>query len=386
MKTLFNSKPDNQMRKLLYDKIQTAGRKIKADARADGQSLAMKHPSLPLLKGDSLLPYISPIKARCEQLGMEVLHTSQPASHHPNGKIDNDWAQMHHCKLQEELNTIVTRLEMLQRELGTFNPSILSKQIRNSILIGIGLLIGEVVINTQAFQVTGDNLISCLILSLAASGAVCLGAHFAGRKYKDAITRTERWTVIIISFIGIGIFSGVIASLRSLYFKRTGIDVNPLFFTVFNMVFFLMAAVATRYLHPTKDELDANRDAMQKHKEMIELIKQRKSKEQEQMQHVINTKEQIKENIKAQFEAEYALGLVKTLYREAVEEFRMGNMMSRTGIPDCWNETIPDLNIPHITFKSAINKYNDEFTELNNSMFTQPKPQTNENNNKHLLN
>jgi len=81
MKLFSSSKPKNQIRGVLRDLVQTKGSKIKADAKADGQYLALKRPSLPLLKGDTLTHYISPIKARCEQVAMEVLHTSQPASH-----------------------------------------------------------------------------------------------------------------------------------------------------------------------------------------------------------------------------------------------------------------------------------------------------------------
>jgi hypothetical protein len=375
MKLFSSSKPKNQIRGVLRDLVQTKGSKIKADAKADGQYLALKRPSLPLLKGDSLIHYISPIKARCEQVAMEVLHTCQPASHLPHERIDTDWAQMHNQQLQEELDIIKNKLEMIPRELGSFNPATLSNRIRNSILVGIALLIGEVVLNTQAFQVTGDNLLSCLILSLAASGAVCLGAHFAGRKYKDATTRRERWVVVLVSLVGMGIFSAVIATLRSLYFKRSGIDINPILFTVFNMIFFLIAAIATWYNYPTKDELETNRDNLQKHKEMKKLTKQKKIKEQEIMEHGKQTKEQVKENIQAQLEAEYAVGLVRTLYKESIGEWRMGNIMSRTGVPDCWNDPIPELDIPLITFQSTINKYK-EFND---------KPQSHENRNTNYL-
>jgi len=225
--------------------------------------------------------------------------------------------------------------------------------------------LGEVVLNTMAFQITGDNLLSTLILSASVSFAVCLGAHFAGRKYKDAKSKIEKWIVVIISAIGITIVSSVIASLRTIFLKRIGVDLNPIYFIVFSIVFFLITSLATWYLYPTLEEIEENKDNLQKYKMILKLEKEKKVKEKEILEHEITKNEKSKEHLNSSMYAEYAIERIKKLYRESVDTFIAANRLGRKDNPDFLNDEIPPLDIPNINFESIINKYIDH--ENNNN-------------------
>ena len=346
--------------------IEIEHAKIKALAYTNGKMDGMKDPAQPFAKEDKLVHYIS-FKSSYENLAIKILQKFLPASQLVEGKMDADMAEVHNKRLTDELDKSQRQINILKRELGPYDPSSLASRINKTNALGAGLFIGEVVLNTQAFQVTGENLLSSLILSASVSLAVCLGAHFAGRKYKDAKTKMEKRLVVIISTVGIIVVSSVIASLRTIFLKRIGVEVNPIYFTVFNIVFFLITAFATWYLYPTSEEIEQNRNHLQKYKLIQKLEKEKKFREQEVMEHERTTKEKLKEYLRTLMYVELTIERIKKLYRESVDTYIGANRLGRKDNPDYVNDQIPALDIPNINFQSIIHKYKDNENTNNSS-------------------
>lgn len=362
MKPIFTQQP-NLNRENIDTLIEKEAENINQVAYDKGRHWGLQ--DMPPMQGDKLAPYLIDIKAKCEQLALKVLQKLKPALHLPQGRIDADWADMHHKRLGGEIKEMDKHIFLHRHEIGSYSPAEIASRIWKANLVSVGLFIAEVVQNTQAFQVFGDNLLFCLLLASSVSLAVSFGAHFAGRQYNDAKTKFKRRMVVVISFVGMSILSSVVASMRSLFLKKIGVDVDPLDFTIFNMVFFLIAALASWYLFPTKQELDQNRQNLHKHNQLKKLEKNKIEKVKEQVEHEITSKQTIHQHLDATMEAEYAIERIKSVYAEAVAVFINANMLCRKEIPACFSDCIPPLNIPHITFHSTINKYKNSNHENN---------------------
>ena len=134
-----------------------------------------------------------------------------------------------------------------------------------------------------------------------------------------------------------------------------------------NIVFFLIAAIATWYLHPSKEEIDQNEEAMKLYQKIQKLKAEKKEKEEEQVEHEKSTKDKLKQNLRSLVYGEYTIERVRRLYKESVGEFKSANLLCRHDVPDCFGDQIPELDIPHITFKSTINKFKHDENDFNNS-------------------
>jgi hypothetical protein len=336
--------------------IETEHTKIKADAYNDGKHDGMKEPAQPLAKNDKLVHHIH-FKSKYESLALKVLKIIQPASQLAEGRKYKELADAKSKIIADEIIGLEKNISILKQELDKYDPSHIASRIRTTHIIGASLFIGEVALNTAAFQVTGDNLISCLTLAASVSLAVCFGAHFAGRKFKDAKTIFEKRLIIFTSAIGMGIVSAVIASLRTSYLHRIGVEVNPIYFTVFNFVFFLIAAFATWYYYPNKEEIEQNKESLQKLKFLKKFEKEKQEKQDELHEHEKVKNETLGQYTRAVMEAEYAIERIKIMYRESIAEYQKGNRMGRKDFPECFNDEIPELNLPDINFQSIITKY-----------------------------
>lgn len=337
--------------------IETEHLRIKKSAYDIGKQHGMKEPPLPLVKGDKIIHFIGGIKGSYEQLVMKVLKKILPAIHMPEGRIDRDHAEIHNKRLTDGIAKLRKQKELFKRELGDRNPEDLLSKIKNTRLICFCLFIGETIINTFAFEVLGDNLLFSLLLSASVAFAVSLGAHIAGRKYKDAKTKRERNIVIVISSIGILVVSGVIAALRSIFLKKIGIDINPVFLAIFNIAFFVVACLVTYFMHPSTEEIKQNEEAIKLHEKIEKLKAEIQEKENETIEHETTTKEKLKQNMRSVMYAEYCIEWIRRLYRESVGEFKSTNMLCRQDVPECFSDEVPELDIPEITFNSTINKY-----------------------------
>ena len=366
MKLTFKQNP-NLNREDIDALIENEAKPIYRTAYEKGRHWGLQ--DMPTMDEDNFAPFLMDIKAKCEQLALKVLQKQKPALHPLQGRLDADWADNHHKRLGGEIKEMDKHISLHRHEIGSYNPSEIRSRMMKANLVAFGVFIAEVIQNSQAFQVFGDNQLYCVLLACSVSLAVSFGAHFAGRQYKDAKTKIKRRVVVIVSFISMLVLSSVVASMRSLFLKKIGVDIDPMNFTIFNMVFFLIAALASWYLFPTKAELDQNRDYMHKHKTMLELEKKKRAKVKEQVEHEKSSKQIVHAHLDATMEAEYAIERIKSVYAEAVAIFINANMLCRKEIPPCLSSVPPPLNIPHITFWSTINKYKNTNNENNNNYY-----------------
>ena len=356
MKTLFK-KEKTDLRHEVENILDSAHAEIMPMAYQSGKSKGMKEPPLPLVKGDKLIHHIGDIKAQYEQVGLKVLNLILPQAQHIQGRTRKEYAEMHNERIMDKIKEARKQIRSLEDELKHYDPSHIASRIRKTNLACTGLFVGEVILSTEAFQVTGDNLLFSLGLSASVSLAVCLGAHFAGRQYQDATNRVQRWIVVGCSAAFITILSSVVASLRGVFFQKTGVDVNPDSLAFFNVVFFGVAALATWYWHPTKKEIDQNRENLQKYYRLQEFKAKEKQLEEEQLNHEQKTQDNLLENVNAVLAAEYAVEIVHKQYKESIGKFWEGNLFFRSDIPECIGDPVPELDIPHIAFKEIIKKY-----------------------------
>jgi hypothetical protein len=366
MKSLFKQNPSLN-REDIDALIENEAKPIYSTAYDKGRHWGLQE--MPSMDEENFAPFLMDIKAKCEQLALKVLQKLKPALHLPQGRLDADWADMHHKRLGGEIKEMDKHIALNRHEIGSYNPAEMQSRIRKANLIAFGVFVAEVVQNSQAFQLYGDNQLYCILLASSISLAVGFGAHFAGRQYKDAKTKFKRRVVVIVSFISMLILSSVVASMRSMFLKKIGVDIDPLNFTIFNMVFFLIAALASWYFFPTKAELDRNRENLHKHNAMLDLEKKKKAKVKEQVEHEKSSKEIVHGHLDATMEAEYAIERIKSVYAEAVAIFINANMLCRKEIPPCLNSAPPPLNIPHITFYATINKYKNTNHENNTDYY-----------------
>lgn len=340
--------------------IEFEHEKIKQTAYVNGKNNGMKDIPLPLAKGDKIIHFIGGIKASYEQLVLKALQKILPASHLPEGRIERDHAEIHNKRLADEIAKLKKKIDLLKHELGDRDPSDLLSKIKKAHWICILFFLAETGFNMAAFEVIGDNMITCLLISASVAFVVSLGAHIAGRKYKDAKDKSQRNKVLVFSAIGIAVVSGVIAYLRSIFFQKMGIDINPLWLTLLNVAFFVVAAIATWYWHPSTEEINQNEEVIKLYNKIQKLKAEKKEKEEEQIEHENTTKDKLTHNLRSILYAEYTVARIERLYMESVGEFKSANLLCRQDVPDCFADEILLLDIPHITFKNTINKFKDE--------------------------
>lgn len=337
---------------------------IKSLMYNNGMHDGLKSPPEPPAQGGQLSHYTG-IKSRYEGMVIKLLQRTQPIVRIAEGKIEKEQADNRIRVFSDTIDKIKKQIEILKRELKGFDSRFLTKLMQRTVIIGVLLCISEMMVNNKAFQILGDNKIMTYVLSFSVSFAVTMGAHYAGRTYKDAKSKRERTIILIITSIGLLIISSMIAYLRHEYLATKGIAISSLPFIGFNILFFLIGAIVTYYHYPSKELIYEHRDNLQKHKEIVQLEKQKAKVEAEKQEFQRITNDKYKEYVSTLMYAMYAIERIKMLYREAVEEYIRANRMSRKEPCECHNDPIPPLEIPNINFQSIINFFNQNNHENN---------------------
>jgi hypothetical protein len=343
--------------------IETEHTCIKKDACLDGKQSGINNQ--PKVHGDKLIYFIETYKSRYEQVIAKILRIYQPALQLPAGKMESDRAIADKNKMSEEIDKMKGEIRGL--EMDHYDPSGLASRIRKALFINIGLFIVDIVLNTQAFETTGDNYIASLLMSASVAFAICLAAHYTGKKYQSAQTRLRRIIVLTIGAVFIASFSLAIASFRAALYRKIGIDINPNSFTVFNIGFFFVAVYTTIFYHPTQEETDENQEHLDRYKKIKQLTKSAEEKEKALKEYTSQSDEKIQGHFQGMVQPEYFIEGVKFMYLESVNEFKRANRLSRKEIPDCFSDPVPPLDIPHVTLGRIINKYKNHDHENNNN-------------------
>jgi hypothetical protein len=306
----------------------------------------------------NVAPFLGELNAGCEKLGAEVSRHHLPESHLPEGKMDIDHFKEKDATLNKEITTLEDKNHDDGFDLKNFTPAILYAQLRLAVLYSFIIMLGEIIFNTKAFQVTGENMLVALILSISVSFAVVAFSHFAAFIYKAAKSPSQRKKVVVLSLaIATAVFIAL-AIFRSWYLAGHGVQISPVYFVIINLFFFLVTALISLHMLPTWGEIKENFErlklyhAIRKREKEIENLK----KEKESIRQKIL--ESSKWRVKEMHYAQYCQDMVRKMYHELVAIFIRTNLTYRKDrqTPACFTEAHPEPDIPGFTFNGKPTK------------------------------
>jgi hypothetical protein len=323
---------------------------LKERARKNALHFALDNKPEPT--GHKLQAFTSDIKSGYEQLATEIFQHLQPDANLPEAKMDADALREKDKELDAEIKEKENQNRIDEYELDGYNPGTVPSRIMWAIICTAIIGVGEVLFNTKAFQVAGETMLFALLLSISVSFAVFILAHMAPFLFKRAKTSFRRRLVVAGAlFITIGLFQ-TLAIFRSRYLANHQVDIEPFYFVIINLFFFIVSALLSYFILPSSDEI-------KQHDVKLKIYKaiQKRKKEIKQLN---NEKENIKmivlENTKARmrilYYTNYALDRIKKMYLEALGIFMNTNILNRKDgkVPDCFSEAAPSPDIEKFSF------------------------------------
>jgi hypothetical protein len=335
---------------VLEEMMQKRDTELKEMARKNAKHFAKRN--LPASEGDNLSNYTGEIKAGYEKMAADVFHHLQPAAHFPEAKMDADYFKEIDRNLETGIREKETQNRNDEYELGEFNHGSIPSRIRYASISTSITTVGEILFNTKAFQVTGENMLFALILSICISFAVFIFSHITPFLYKGAKTKFQRYMVVIgaLAFVT-GLFTAL-AIFRSIYLESHDVHIDPFYFVIINMFFFIVSTLVSFFVMPTWAEIKINAIrlkiyyALKKRNKEIELLKA----EREKIKTTIL--ERTKLRIRIAHHANYAVDRIRKMYRESVEIFKITNLTFRSDskAPDCFGGTVPEPDIEDFNY------------------------------------
>jgi hypothetical protein len=335
----------------LEDLMQKRDNELKALARKNARHFAKRN--LPSAKDDNLTHYVGEIKTGYDKLAAEVVHHLQPAAHFPEAKMDADYFRERDELLGNTILTLENQNQNDEYELSGFSQSSIPSRIRWAVFSTAIITVGEILFNTKAFQITGENLLFALILSICVSFAVFIFAHIAPFLYKGAKTKIQRIIVATGSLLFVTCLFVALAIFRSSYLAEHEVNVNPLFFVIINLFFFIVSTLLSFFVLPTWEEV--KRNALQ-YKTLQAMKKRQKEIKQLQIERAkIKTTilERTKLRMRIAHHANYAADRIRKMYWESLEVFKTANLTYRTDrtTPDCFGDEVQlEPNIPDFNY------------------------------------
>lgn len=330
---------------VLEDMMQKRDAELKETARKNARHFAKRN--LPSPEGDQLSHYTGELKAGYEKLATDVFHKLQPAAHFPEAKMDADYFREKYNKLEKEILEKEEKNKNDEYDLHDFDQSSIPSRIRWALITTLIITVGEIMFNTKAFQVTGENLLFALILSICISFAVFVFAHITPFLYKGAKNKLQRQLVIVGALSMVTVLFTALAIFRSTYLEAHDVHISPVYFVIINIFFFIVSALISFFVLPSWAEIKQNAlrlkiyNGIKKRKKEIERLKAEVHK-------IKNTiLERTKLRIRIAHHANYAANRIRKMYWEAVEIFKTTNMVYRTDgkAPDCFTQVMPDPDI-----------------------------------------
>ncbi len=336
----------------LEETMQKKDAELKALASKNAKHFAQKN--LPAPKGDSLLPYIGPIKMGYEGLAAHVNQFLQPQTHGPEARIDADSANEKTKGIDDEIQTREEKNRNDNYELDNHHAKTVGNRIFLALLCTGIILIGEIIFNTKAFEIAGESLLFALLLAIPTSFAVFILSHVAPMLYKEAKTAIRR-RIILASTLGLAtaVFF-VMGVFRSRYLEQHEVSISPVYFVIINLFFFCVSALLSYYLLPTWEEIKESLHHIKLHR----AINRRKN----EIARLKNQKESLKASIVEKVKdvvfvhnyAAYCIERIRKMYGEAGGTFQTVNLSFRSDrqMPDCFHKPLPpaemnnQINIP----------------------------------------
>jgi hypothetical protein len=352
--TLASGLHDPALEKLILAKDS----ELKELAQKNARHLASRN--LPAKDENDLSPYTNDLRSGYSALGAEMLAKLQPETHFPEAKMDADYLREKDRQIADEIK----RKDDLNRnalfELGSFNPKGLLSRIRFAVFMTAIIGLGEILFNTKAFEITGENLLFAFLLSVSISVAVFAFAHFMSFKYKEAETKLKRRRVAIFTLIAATLLFTSLAVFRSRYLATHDIHVNPVYFVIINLFFFLVSALLSIYTLPTWAEIKGNFariklfQSIEHRNKEIELLKTEKESIK------VLVLENTKHRLRISFYANYSAERIRKMYHEALATFKSTNLIFRTDkcVPECYSHPViePEIQNHSINYLNTSDK------------------------------
>lgn len=342
----------------LEEMLRKRDAEIKILAERNAKNFAQRN--LPTLIGDNLSYYIAEIKAGYEKLATEVFNYLQPQAHFPEAKIDLAYFKEKQKNLETEVNTLEAEnqndIETLRNHEGDSTLSRIIWAMVSTIIITVG----EIAFNTKAFQVTGESLLFALVLSICVSVAVFVFAHITPMFVKEVKTRMHKIMVISGSLLLVSLLFIALAIFRSTYLLSHDVHVQPAYFVIINIFFFIVSALVSFFILPSWTEIKENAQrlkiefAMKKRAKVINTLKA----EIQKINEILMERDKIR--IRIAFYANYVIERIKKMYLETVGAFKTANLMSRNDNtpPDCFKEEPPAPEIETFYYSIIENNSN----------------------------
>lgn len=341
----------------IEEMIQKRDAELKEVVRKDAKHFAKAKPNLPAKEDETLAPYIDSIKTGYEQLASQIFQHLQPAAHIPEAKMDADYFKEADGELDVKIKSLEEENRHDEYDLGNYSAGSIPLRMWIAGLTTFIINIGEIIFNTKAFQVTGENMLFALILSICVSFAVFAFSHIAPFLYKKAKTVFQRRLVLFGSlFIVTGLFTAL-AIFRSTFLANHDVHIEPFYFVIINLFFFIVSTLLSFFVLPSWAEIKENASriklafAITKRKKEIEKLK----KEKDEIRKTIL--ERTKNRIRIVHYANYTAERIRKMYFETVGIFKSTNLTFRTDhqMPSCFSEIVsaPDINDFEIMYNTS---------------------------------
>jgi len=326
---------------VLEDMLRKRDAELKVLVEKNSKNFAQRN--LPAIVGDNLLTYIGEIKAGYEKLAADVFHYLQPEAHFPEAKVDAEYFREKAIAIETEIHELEALNQRDQNELNEFEQTSIPSRIIWAIASTLLITLGEVMFNTKAFQVTGETLLFAFGLSLCISFAVFLFSHIAPILIKVTKTKIQRIVIITGAFLLVTSLFISLAIFRSSYLATHDIHIEPSYFVIINLFFFIVSSLVSFFILPTWEEIKKNgrmiklQYAIKKRK--IRIIKLKAEVDQIN----ITVMERTKIRLRIAHFTNYAVDRIRKMYFESLGIFKTTNLLSRkdNAVPDCFTYEVP---------------------------------------------
>jgi len=316
--------------------------------------------NLPAPQNDNLAHYTGELRTDCEKLATELHQYLQPSAGFPEAKVDADYFREKDGELELRITTLNDQNHNDRLQLHDFNPGAIATRIRWAAIVNLVIMIGEIIFNTKAFQVTGENLLFALILSISVSLSVFIFSHMVAFLYKEAKTKWRKRFIVICSLCIVTVLFIALAIFRSTYLATHDVHIDPVYFVIINLFFFIVSTLLSYFVLPTWQELRDNAKMLKIHYDIKKREKEVKTLKNEREEIRKTIAERTKVRIRIAHLTNYAAERIRKIYWHSVEIFKTTNLSYRTDriTPECFSEMLPEPDIHDVVFTMLNSNHN----------------------------
>lgn len=351
----------------LESSLEKQHRAILEEAKLKGGHYAKTNQ--PHLKGDALIHYVSDISAKYDEMSVMVRQRIQAENTAIDSQLMTDATDEKVKKLQEKRHGIQNEQHNLELEIAQKGINLDAieplRPLQNRKFLPLFGIIGisEIAFNATALQVTGDNLLFGLIISVGITLAMVLLAQFLGQHLKKSTAPNGQKALITAGATALALaVIYFLAKLRSQYMQEESqMEVSIIFLAAVNILFF---AVTTWAFYKNATSEEEKQLYEEKKKVYDEKMKDKNKLESLKKQNTDLEKEieQIKQDTAGQLKIifhkpGYQKVSIQRLAKwkiEAIETFKAANLAHRSDrqAPDCFMQTIEPNEQYYQTTKS----------------------------------